>query len=104
MGDVDDGSSVDADIERAFSLGQTSGAASKADGGFLDADPNIERAFLLGQTSGDVAGKRAFSLGHTPLQDGDDLVIANALGAGFALGSEESKRAFSLGHTPLQDG
>ena len=80
-----------ASLERAFSLGQTSGASAVSDGD-TSVDADTQSAFLLGQTSGALTDiERAFSLGQTSgasaMSDGDTSV------------DPDIERAFSLGQT-----
>ena len=95
----DGDTSVDADAERAFSLGQTSGGIERAFSlgktvgatatpkGDSSVDADIQRAFLRGQTFCDV--ERAFSLGQT--------VGATATPKGDSSVDADVERAFSLG-------
>merc|ERR1719331_3804791 len=85
-----------ADIESAFSLGQTSGASATAnDDTSVDAD--IESAFSLGQVASAYTQGQAFSRRKSVADIKPDADTQSAFSLGQRLAGLE--RAFSLGRT-----
>merc|ERR1712032_1650227 len=95
-----------ASLERAFSLGQTSGASAVSDGD-TSVDADTQSAFLLGQTSGALTDiDRAFSLGQTSADTERAFSLGQTSGAsavsdGDAYVDPDIERAFSLGQTAV---